>query len=73
MKTVDVIALILLIVGALNWGLVGVFNFDLVTALFGIGTTAAKTVYALVALSGLYYLICWTKIHCRCASSSCKK
>ena len=73
MKTIDILALVLLIIGGLNWGLVGIFNFDIVSALFGMGTTMSKAVYALIGLSGLYYVICWQKIHCRCASSSCKK
>lgn len=48
------IAQLLVIIGALNWGLIGFFNFDLVAALFG-GPTSflARTVYALVGLSGL--------------------
>jgi len=52
-------ALTLIIIGALNWGLVGLFNFDLVNAVFGGATNyapsmASRVVYALVALSGLY-------------------
>lgn len=51
----DTIALILVIIGALNWGLIGLFNFDLVAALFG-GQTAllSRIVYSLVGLAGLY-------------------
>jgi uncharacterized membrane protein YuzA (DUF378 family) len=54
MRGVHLIALILVIVGALNWGLVGVVQFDLVAALFG-GQAAviSRIVYALVGLSGL--------------------
>lgn len=54
-------ALTLIIIGALNWGLIGLFSFDLVDAIFG-GTTqyapslASRIVYVLVALSGLYAL-----------------
>ncbi|GHD03521.1 hypothetical protein GCM10007320_63710 [Pseudorhodoferax aquiterrae] len=51
---VDYVALLLLIVGGLNWGLVGVFNFDLVAAIFGTMTTASRIVYALVGVSALY-------------------
>jgi len=52
-------ALTLIIIGALNWGLVGLFNFDLVNAVFGGSTNyapsmASRVVYALVALAGLY-------------------
>lgn len=51
----DTVALILVIVGALNWGLIGLFNFDLVATLFG-GQTAfiSRIVYSLVGLAGLY-------------------
>lgn len=58
MKKLDVTATALVIIGALNWGLVGVFHFDLVAALFGMkfGETSALTsvVYGLVGLAGLY-------------------
>ena len=50
----DIIALILVIVGGLNWGLVGVFGFDLVAAIFGEMTTISRVVYSLVGLSALY-------------------
>lgn len=51
----DVIALLLSIIGALNWGLVGLFRFDLVAWLFG-GQTAliSRVIYTLVGLSGLW-------------------
>ncbi|GBC77447.1 hypothetical protein HRbin08_00925 [bacterium HR08] len=57
MKALDTIALILVIVGALNWGLWGVFQFDLVAALLG-GNTAplSRIVYAVVGLAGIYSL-----------------
>jgi len=48
------IALILVIVGAVNWGLVGAFGFDLVAFLFGNMTTLSRAVYILVGLAGLY-------------------
>jgi uncharacterized membrane protein YuzA (DUF378 family) len=53
-RTLDVIALVLMIVGGLNWGLVGLFNFDLVAALFGDMTTLSRIVYTLVGLAALY-------------------
>lgn len=55
MTTLDRVALALVIVGALNWGLVGLFRFDLVAALFG-GQAAAisRVVYTLVGLCGVY-------------------
>ncbi|GAE50338.1 hypothetical protein XPR_4116 [Xanthomonas arboricola pv. pruni MAFF 301420] len=58
MKTINVITLALLIVGGLNWGLVGLFQFDLVAALFG-GPDAllSRVVYALVGISALWQLV----------------
>ncbi len=54
---IDILALILLVVGGLNWGLVGIFEFDLVAFLFG-GQTSfiSRTVYILVFLSALWCL-----------------
>ncbi|QGW80998.1 DUF378 domain-containing protein [Variovorax paradoxus] len=52
----DWIALVLMIVGAINWGLVGAFNFDLVAAIFGEMSMASRVVYVLVGLAGLYGL-----------------
>ena len=47
------IALALLIIGGLNWGLVGIFNFDLVAFIFGAGSLLARAVYVLVAVSAV--------------------
>ena len=54
MKTLDITAAILLVVGGLNWGLVGVTNFDLVATLLGAGSILAKIVYTLVGLAAVY-------------------
>lgn len=55
MAIVDRIALILLIIGGLNWGLVGIFSFDLVAWLFGgTGAILSRVVYILVALSAVW-------------------
>jgi uncharacterized membrane protein YuzA (DUF378 family) len=51
------IAFVLLIIGGLNWGLIGFFRFDLVAAIFGQMATMSLIVYALVGLSALYILI----------------
>lgn len=56
MKTIIKICAILTIIGALNWGLVGIFNFDLVAAIFGYMTGISRFIYALVGISGLIYL-----------------
>jgi len=51
------IALILLVIGGLNWGLVGLFNFDLVAEIFGATSIVADIVYVLVGLSAIWMLI----------------
>lgn len=57
MKSFDWIALTLIIVGALNWGLIGFFQFDLVSTIFG-GSLSwiSRIIFALVGLAGLYGL-----------------
>ena len=54
MKIVDKLALALIIIGAINWGLIAVFNFNLVAAIFGDMTLLARIIYGLVGLSGLW-------------------
>lgn len=54
MKVIDKIALVLIIIGALNWGLIALFEFDLVAAIFGEMTVWSRIVYGLVGLSGLW-------------------
>lgn len=61
-SAIDWIALVLVIIGALNWGLVGFFQYDLVASLFGgMATTVARVVYSLVGVSGLWMLYFITK------------
>ena len=57
MRALDIITLILVIVGGLNWGLVGAFDFDLVAALFGDMSGLSRVVYILVGLSALYQFV----------------
>ena len=56
MKTLDYLALIFVVVGAVNWGLIGFFDFDLVRAIFGNMTLVSRIIYAIVGISGLYAL-----------------
>lgn len=69
MKTFDVIAAVLLIVGGLNWGLVSIAHFDLVAAIFGLKfgqtSTLSSTVYALVGLAALYQVVSFKAIQHR--------
>ena len=54
MKIIDTIALILVIIGAINWGLIGLFQFNLVEFLFGAMTILSRIIYLLVGISGLW-------------------
>lgn len=53
MRTTHIISLVLAIIGAINWGLVGLFEFDLVASLFGVMSPASRIVYVLVGLAGV--------------------
>ena len=69
MKALDVVAAGLVVVGALNWGLVAIARFDLVAALFGLsfGQVSAVTavVYGLVGVAGLYQGLFWKRVQGR--------
>lgn len=54
LNTFDWIAFVLVIVGGLNWGLVGILKFDLVATIFGDMSTLSRIVYTLVGLSAVY-------------------
>lgn len=56
LNVLDWVALVLIIIGAVNWGLVGLFGFDLVAAIFGNMSLLSRIVYGLVGLSGLYFI-----------------
>ena len=72
MKSIDMLAAILLVVGGLNWGLVAIANFDLVAATTGAGAFGSKNalgmlVYGLVGLAALYQAVAWRGIRTRWA------
>ena len=54
MKVIDTIALILIIIGAINWGLIGIFNFNLVDTLLVTMSVLSRIIYTLVGISGLW-------------------
>lgn len=54
MKIIDTIALILIIIGAINWGLIGFFEFNLVDSIFGDMSIISRIIYSLVGISGLW-------------------
>ncbi|MGG1576017.1 DUF378 domain-containing protein [Fictibacillus sp. NRS-1165] len=55
------LATLLVVIGALSWGLIGLFDFNVVTAIFGSGSTLTQIIYVLVGLSGLWQLVDWFK------------
>lgn len=57
MNSADYVALVLVVVGGLNWGLVGAFEYNLVDSIFGIGSTLARLVYVLVGLAAVYLAV----------------
>ncbi|MFZ1074871.1 MAG: DUF378 domain-containing protein [Minisyncoccia bacterium] len=56
LNVLDWIAFVLLVIGGLNWGLIGFFNFDLVAAAFGVLSVASRVVYSIVGLSAIYVI-----------------
>lgn len=65
MKTMDIIAAVLLVIGGLNWGLVGFFQFDLVAVIFGPATALTRIVYSLVGMCAIYQGLQWKAIQRR--------
>ena len=63
MKTLYNVALTLVIVGALNWLLIGLFNFDLVATLFGTMSVLSRIVYSLVGIAGIISVGIYSKIN----------
>lgn len=56
LNVLDWVALVLVIIGALNWGSIGIFNFDFVSAIFGVMTTITRIIFTLVGLAGIYII-----------------
>jgi uncharacterized membrane protein YuzA (DUF378 family) len=65
MKTLDVTAAILLVIGGLNWGLVGIADFNLVTYVLGSMPVLARIVFIIVGLAALYQIFQWKAIQNR--------
>lgn len=61
LKILDAIMLILVIIGAVNWGLIGFFQFNLVDNLFGVASIFSRVIYALVGVAGLYSISFFAK------------
>jgi len=69
MKSIDLITTLLLVVGGLNWGLVGLLHFNLVGTLLGDATIISRLVYIVVGLCALYQAIQWKAIQRRWATA----
>ena len=54
MKVLNLVTVIIVIIGGLNWGLVGVFNWDVIAAIFGAGSAVPQLIYIVVGLSALW-------------------
>lgn len=65
MKSMDVLVAILLVIGGLNWGLIGFFGFDLVETIFGGTSIFSRIVYAVVGVCALYQIFQWKAIQRR--------
>ena len=61
-KCIDYTTLTIIIIGAINWGLIGFFNFNLVAFLFGQKTWISRVIYAIVGLCGLYQISVYGRI-----------
>ena len=57
MQTLQKIALVLTIIGAINWGLIGIFDFNLVAAIFGDATVLSRIIYTIVGICGLINIV----------------
>lgn len=57
MKVLDTTALALILIGGLNWGLVGFFDYNLIDVIFGAGSVVARVIYAIVGVAALWTLV----------------
>lgn len=62
MKTLNCTVLLLIIIGAVNWGLIGFFGIDLVKTIFGDMTIVSRIIYAIIGIAGLYAITFFTRI-----------
>lgn len=66
LSVLDWIAIILVFIGAINWGSIGVFDFNFIVAIFGLMTTITRIIYILVGLAGIYLIFAapgWVRHH----------
>ncbi len=65
MKSIDVIVAILLVIGGLNWGLMGFFDLNFLGMVFGYGSAFTRLIYCLIGVSALYQIFQWKAIQSR--------
>lgn len=59
----DTVALIILLVGGLNWGLIGLFQWDFIGSVFGFDSVLTRVIYSLAGFSAVYRILCWVRHH----------
>ncbi|MCI0382293.1 MAG: DUF378 domain-containing protein [Chlamydiae bacterium] len=62
MKTLDKIVEILLIVGGLNWGFIGLADYDIIGNIFGPGTGLTRAIFTLIGVAALYHVFHWASM-----------
>ncbi len=65
-RTIDIIVLVLLLIGGICWGLIGLFDFDLIGSVFGM--TLARVIFVVIGLAAVWRVICW----CQCKAGKGK-
>jgi hypothetical protein len=65
MKVLDYFAVLLVLIGALNWGFIGAASFNLITELFGSASVATRIIYVLIGLSAVYQIGLWKGLSTR--------
>lgn len=61
-QVLQTIAMILLLIGGLNWGLIGIFEWNFIASVFGYTSVLTRTIYALAGLAAVYRIIVWAKV-----------
>ncbi len=58
-RVIDIISVVLLLIGGLNWGFIGFFGWDVLASIFGEMSVVTRAVYCLVGLAAVWRLVCW--------------
>ena len=58
---VDIIAIIILIIGGLNWGLIGLFEWNFIASVFGYTSVLTRTIYSLAGIAAVYKIVTWAR------------